>query len=61
VNRLYVYPAAGRSTGEFTPAVIQVADVRAADEAMRDLVGIVLVLASGRPWNRARQRMDAPG
>ena len=35
VNQLYVYPAGVRSSGEFTQAVIQVADVRAAVEAMR--------------------------
>jgi hypothetical protein len=34
-NQLYVYPAEVRSSGEFTQAVIQVADVRAAVEAMR--------------------------
>ena len=35
VNQLFVYPAWVRSSGEFTQAVIQVADVRAAVEAMR--------------------------
>jgi predicted enzyme related to lactoylglutathione lyase len=35
-NRLFVYPAQARSSGEFTQAVIQVADVRAAVEEMRD-------------------------
>jgi hypothetical protein len=32
VNRLFVYPAQARSSGEFTQAVIQVSDVRAAVE-----------------------------
>ena len=35
VNQLFVYPALTRSAGEFTLAVIQVADVRAAVEEMR--------------------------
>ena len=35
VNKLFVYPAAARSSGEFTQAVLQVADVRAAVEEMR--------------------------
>jgi predicted enzyme related to lactoylglutathione lyase len=35
VNQLFVYPAVTRSSGEFTQAVIQVADVRAAVEEMR--------------------------
>ena len=35
VNQLFVYPARARSSGEFTQAVIQVTDVRAAVEAMR--------------------------
>jgi hypothetical protein len=35
VNQFFVYPAGMRSSGEFTQAVIQVADVRAAVEAMR--------------------------
>lgn len=34
-NRLFVYPARARSSGEFTQAVIQVPDVRAAVEEMR--------------------------
>jgi predicted enzyme related to lactoylglutathione lyase len=34
-NRLFVYPAQARSPGEFTQAVIQVTDVRAAVEEMR--------------------------
>jgi predicted enzyme related to lactoylglutathione lyase len=34
-NSLFVYPARARSSGEFTQAVIQVADVRAAVEEMR--------------------------
>jgi predicted enzyme related to lactoylglutathione lyase len=34
-NWLFVYPARARSSGEFTQAVIQVTDVRAAVEAMR--------------------------
>jgi catechol 2,3-dioxygenase-like lactoylglutathione lyase family enzyme len=34
-NRLFVYPAQARSSGEFTQAVIQVSDVRAAVEEMR--------------------------
>ena len=34
-NRLFLYPAQARSTGEFTQAVIQVTDVRAAVEEMR--------------------------
>ena len=34
-NELFLYPAGVRSSGEFTQAVIQVADVRAAVEAMR--------------------------
>jgi predicted enzyme related to lactoylglutathione lyase len=34
-NRLFVYPAQARSSGEFTQAVIQVSDVRAAVEQMR--------------------------
>jgi predicted enzyme related to lactoylglutathione lyase len=35
VNHLFVYPAQARSSGEFTQAVIQVTDVRAAVEEMR--------------------------
>jgi predicted enzyme related to lactoylglutathione lyase len=35
VNQLFVYPARTRSSGEFTQAVIQVADVRAAVAEMR--------------------------
>jgi predicted enzyme related to lactoylglutathione lyase len=35
VNQLFVYPARARSSGEFTQAVIQVTDVRAAVEEMR--------------------------
>ncbi len=35
VNQFFVYPAGVRSSGEFTQAVIQVADVRAAVEALR--------------------------
>jgi predicted enzyme related to lactoylglutathione lyase len=35
VNRLFVYPARVRSSGEFTQAVIHVTDVRAAVEEMR--------------------------
>ncbi len=34
-NRLFVYPAQARCSGEFTQAVMQVADVRAAVEEMR--------------------------
>jgi hypothetical protein len=34
-NRLFVYPAQARSSGEFTQAVIQVTDVRATVEEMR--------------------------
>jgi hypothetical protein len=34
-NRLFVYPARARSSGEFTQAVIHVADVRAAVEETR--------------------------
>jgi predicted enzyme related to lactoylglutathione lyase len=34
-NRLFVYPAQARSSGEFTQTVIQVSDVRAAVEEMR--------------------------
>jgi predicted enzyme related to lactoylglutathione lyase len=34
-NWLFVYPAQARSSGEFTQAVIQVTDVRAAVEEMR--------------------------
>ena len=34
-NRLFVYPAQARSSGEFTQAVIQVSDVRAAVEQLR--------------------------
>jgi predicted enzyme related to lactoylglutathione lyase len=34
-NRLFVYPAQARSSGEFTQAVIQVTDVRAAVEELR--------------------------
>ena len=34
VNQLFVYPAQARSSGEFTQAVIQVSDVRAAVEEM---------------------------
>src|ERR1700745_4146106 len=33
-NRLFVYPAQARSSGEFTQAVIQVTDVRAAVDEM---------------------------
>jgi predicted enzyme related to lactoylglutathione lyase len=36
VSQLFVYPARVRSPGEFTQAVIHVADVRAAVEEMRD-------------------------
>ena len=35
VNQFFVYPAQARSSGEFTQAVIQVTDVRAAVEDMR--------------------------
>ena len=35
VSQLFVYPARATSSGEFTQAVIQVTDVRAAVEAMR--------------------------
>jgi predicted enzyme related to lactoylglutathione lyase len=35
VSRLFVYPARVRSSGEFTQAVIHVADVRVAVEEMR--------------------------
>jgi catechol 2,3-dioxygenase-like lactoylglutathione lyase family enzyme len=35
VNQLVIYPATSRSTGEFTQAVLQVTDVRAAVEDMR--------------------------
>jgi predicted enzyme related to lactoylglutathione lyase len=35
MNRFFVYPAQARSSGEFTQAVIQVSDVRAAVEEMR--------------------------
>jgi predicted enzyme related to lactoylglutathione lyase len=35
VGQLFVYPAQVRSSGEFTQAVIHVADVRAAVEEMR--------------------------
>ena len=35
-HQLFVYPAQARSSGEFTQAVIQVTDVRAAVEEMRD-------------------------
>src|SRR5467141_1939515 len=35
VNQLFVYPARASSSGEFTQAVIQVTDVRAAVEEMR--------------------------
>jgi predicted enzyme related to lactoylglutathione lyase len=35
VNQLFVYPAGVRSSGDFTQAVIQVSDVRAAVEAIR--------------------------
>ena len=35
VNQLFVYPARARSSGEFTQAVIQVPEVRAAVEEMR--------------------------
>ena len=34
LNQLFVYPAQARSSGEFTQAVIQVSDVRAAVEEM---------------------------
>jgi hypothetical protein len=34
-NRLFLYPAQARSSGEFTQAVIQVTDVRAAVEQMK--------------------------
>jgi predicted enzyme related to lactoylglutathione lyase len=36
VNQLFVYPAQARSSEEFTQAVIQVSDVRAAVEELRD-------------------------
>lgn len=36
VNRLFVYPARTRSSGEFTQAVIQVPEVRAVVEEMKD-------------------------
>lgn len=35
VNQLFVYPAEARSSGEFTQAVLQVTDVRAAVQEMR--------------------------
>jgi predicted enzyme related to lactoylglutathione lyase len=35
INRFFVYPAQARSSGEFTQAVIQVSDVRAAVDEMR--------------------------
>jgi predicted enzyme related to lactoylglutathione lyase len=35
VSQLFIYPARARSSGEFTQAVVHVADVRAAVEAMR--------------------------
>ena len=35
MNRFFVYPAQARSSGEFTQAVIEVSDVRAAVEQMR--------------------------
>jgi catechol 2,3-dioxygenase-like lactoylglutathione lyase family enzyme len=35
VNQLLIYPATARSSGEFTQAVLQVADVRAAVEEVR--------------------------
>jgi predicted enzyme related to lactoylglutathione lyase len=35
VNQLLIYPATARSSGEFTQAVLQVSDVRAAVEEMR--------------------------
>ena len=35
VNQLFLYPAAARSSGEFTQAVLQVGDVRAAVEELR--------------------------
>ena len=34
-NRLFVYPAQARASGEFTQAVIQASDVRAAVEELR--------------------------
>jgi len=36
VNQLFVYPAQARSSGDFTQAVIQVSDIRAAVEQMRE-------------------------
>jgi predicted enzyme related to lactoylglutathione lyase len=35
VNHLFIYPATARSSGEFTQAVLQVADVRVAVTEMR--------------------------
>ena len=35
VNQLFVYPAEARSSGEFTQAVLQVTDVRAAVQEMK--------------------------
>ena len=35
VNQLVIYPSTARSSGEFTQAVLQVADVRVAVEEMR--------------------------
>jgi catechol 2,3-dioxygenase-like lactoylglutathione lyase family enzyme len=35
VNQLVIYPATARASGEFTQAVLQVADVRAAVDEMR--------------------------
>jgi predicted enzyme related to lactoylglutathione lyase len=35
VNQLVIYPATAKSSGEFTQAVLQVADVRAAVEELR--------------------------
>jgi predicted enzyme related to lactoylglutathione lyase len=35
INRFFVYPAQASSSGEFTQAVIQVSDVRAAVDEMR--------------------------
>lgn len=59
VNRLFVYPAEAKSSGEFTQAVLQVTDVRATVQEMRgrgrDLRGV----QHRRDADSERHRSDA--
>lgn len=58
-NRLFVYPAQARSSGEFTQAVIQVSDVRAAVEQMRGRGVEFEEYDTSETRTRARHRSDA--